>query len=233
MNLPFTGRTIIVTGGFGVLGRALSALLCDRGARVVALDLSDTPEHLTQADNYLPLGGVNLTDASSTNQALKRAAEVLGHIDSIVNVAGGFAWETFEEGDLETWDRQYQMNLRTAVVATNSALPYLLKGDNGRVVNVSALAALKAGLGVSAYAASKAGVARFTESLAEELKQRNVTVNAVMPSIIDTPSNREAMADADFSAWVTPEALSEVIAFLLSDAGEAVTGACVPVSGRV
>lgn len=233
MTGSLNGRTVVVTGGFGVLGRTLATVLNDCGARVAALDLSDVPDSLGRTDAYLPLGGVNLTDSESANEAVKAVAEAFGRIDSVVNVAGGFAWETFESGELDTWDNQYQMNLRTAVTSTHSVLPYLLEAGNGRIVNVSALAALKAGLGVSAYAAAKAGVARFTESLAEELKQRDVTVNAVMPSIIDTPSNREAMADADFSAWVTPEALSNVIVFLLSEEGRVMTGACLPVAGRV
>lgn len=233
MNLPLHGRSVIVTGGFGVLGRALAAALSARGARVAALDLSDVPHGLVPTTDYLPLGGVNLADSVSATSAVRAVADAFGHIDSVVNVAGGFAWETFEDGALDTWDRQYQVNLRTAVASTHSVLPYLLEAGNGRVVNVSALAALKAGLGVSAYAAAKAGVARFTESLSEELKKRDVTVNAVMPSIIDTPSNREAMPDADFSSWVTPEALSNVIAFLLSDEGKVMTGACLPVAGRV
>tara|TARA_Y100001001_G_C8015031_1_gene311268 strand:+ start:5676 stop:6377 length:702 start_codon:yes stop_codon:yes gene_type:complete len=233
MSRQLDGKTVIVTGAFGVLGRALSSVLKDRGARVAGLDLSACPSDLQAEENFLPIGGVNLTEESSAKDALASVAEKFQQIDCIVNVAGGFAWETFEQGSLDTWDVQYQMNLRTAVVATHSALPYLLSSGNARVVNVSALAALKAGLGVSAYAAAKAGVARFTESLAEELKHRNVTVNAVMPSIIDTPNNREAMADADFSNWVNPEALAGVISFLLSDEGSVITGACLPVPGRV
>ena len=164
---------------------------------------------------------------------MNQVIETFGRINAVVNVAGGFAWETFESGSLDTWDRLYQMNVRTAIVSTKAALPHILSAGNGRVINVSALAANKAGLGVAAYAASKAGVARFTESLAEELKARDVTVNAVMPSIIDTPTNRADMPDQDFTSWVTPEALSAVIAFLLSAEGQVITGTCLPVSGRV
>ncbi|MBQ0741848.1 MAG: SDR family NAD(P)-dependent oxidoreductase [Pseudomonas sp.] len=233
MTLSLQGRAVIVTGGFGVLGSALTKLLLERGARVAALDLSDVPAALTASADFLPLGKVNLAETASAEQAMNQVIETFGHIDAVVNVAGGFAWETFESGSLDTWDRLYQMNVRTAIVSTKAALPHILSAGNGRVINVSALAANKAGLGVAAYAASKAGVARFTESLAEELKTRDVTVNAVMPSIIDTPNNRADMPDQDFSAWVTPEALSAVIAFLLSAEGQVITGACLPVSGRV
>ncbi|HDZ57800.1 MAG TPA: SDR family NAD(P)-dependent oxidoreductase [Pseudomonas xinjiangensis] len=233
MTLSLQGRAVIVTGGFGVLGSALTRLLLERGARVAALDLNEVPASLAATADFLPLGKVNLTETGSAEQAMSRVVDTFGHIDAVVNVAGGFAWETFESGSLDTWDRLYQMNVRTAIVSTKAALPHILSAGNGRVVNVSALAANKAGLGVSAYAASKAGVARFTESLAEELKQRDVTVNAVMPSIIDTPTNRADMPDQDFTAWVTPEALAAVIAFLLSAEGQVITGACLPVSGRV
>ncbi|MCL5042105.1 MAG: SDR family NAD(P)-dependent oxidoreductase [Gammaproteobacteria bacterium] len=233
MTLSLQGRAVIVTGGFGVLGSALSTTLLERGARVAALDLSAAPDSLAPTVDYLPLGNVNLTDSASAERAMTQVVEAFGHIDALVNVAGGFAWETFEEGDLATWDRMYQMNVRTAITGTQAALPHILRAGKGRVVNVSALAALKAGLGVSAYAASKAGVARFTESLAEELKYRDVTVNAVLPSIIDTPGNRADMPNEDFSRWVSPEALSAVIAFLLSDEGQVITGACLPVSGQV
>jgi NAD(P)-dependent dehydrogenase (short-subunit alcohol dehydrogenase family) len=125
----------------------------------------------------------------------------------------------------------YTMNLRSAVAASQAVLAHLQSG--GRIVNIAAAAALKAASGMGAYAASKAGVMRFTEALAEELKDRGITVNAVLPSIIDTPANRADMPDADATRWVSPEALGRVIAFLLSDDAAAITGACLPVTGRV
>ena len=137
------------------------------------------------------------------------------------------------DGSIDTWDRLYQMNLRSAVLACQHALPWLLQGGNGRIVNVGALAAQKAASGMGAYAASKAGVARLTESLAEELKDRGVTVNAVLPSMLDTPANRADMPDADATRWVAPASLAAVIAFLLSDDASAITGALIPVAGRV
>lgn len=228
------GKVVVVTGGFGVLGNALGQHLRSFGARVALLDRAETAHApLADDDASLSLGGVDLTSQDSATAALKQAAEYFGRIDGLVNVAGGFAWETVESGSLDTWDRLYQMNLRTAVVTSQAVLAHLFAGEGGRIVNVSAQASLKAGKGMGAYAASKAGVARLTEALAEELKDRHITVNAVLPSIIDTPANRADMGDADFSRWVSPQQLASVIAFLLSDAAEAVTGACLPVSGRV
>ncbi|HEY5798576.1 MAG TPA: SDR family oxidoreductase, partial [Burkholderiaceae bacterium] len=115
-----------------------------------------------------------------------------------------------------------------------AALPHLLAASGRRaIVNVGALAALKGEMGKGAYAAAKAGVLRFTEALAEELKERDITVNAVLPSIIDTPANRADMGDAQAARWVAPDALAAAIAFLLADDSRAVTGACLPVAGRV
>ncbi|MFJ3483185.1 SDR family oxidoreductase [Pseudomonas sp. NPDC090202] len=233
-NAPLQEKVIVVTGGFGVLGSALGQYLRDRGARIALLDRAATTQAGERDEsNVLALGGVDLTSVESANSAFRQVAEHFGRIDGLVNVAGGFAWETLEGASLSTWDHLYQMNLRTAVVASQAVLAHLLAPQGGRVVNIGAQASLKAGLGMGAYAASKAGVARLTEALAEELKDRHITVNAVLPSIIDTPTNRTDMPDADFSRWVSPTQLAAVIAFLLSDAADAVTGACLPVSGRV
>jgi NAD(P)-dependent dehydrogenase (short-subunit alcohol dehydrogenase family) len=126
----------------------------------------------------------------------------------------------------------YKINLRSAVVACQAALPYLLRGGGGRIVNVGAMGAIKAGAGMGAYAASKAGVGQLTEALADELKDRGITVNAILPLTLDTAKNRLDMPQADFSRWVAPADAAEVIAFLLSDQARAVTGALIPVVGR-
>jgi NAD(P)-dependent dehydrogenase (short-subunit alcohol dehydrogenase family) len=231
MALALHDRVYIVTGGFGSLGRALAGELDGRGARIALIDRASAPAGLQDGERVLTLGGVDLGADGSLQRALAQVVQRWQRIDGLVNVAGGFAWETLADGSLDTWDRLYAMNLRSAVAASQAALRHLQAG--GRIVNVGALAALKAAAGMGAYAASKAGVMRFTEALAEELKDRGVTVNAVLPSIIDTPANRADMPNADFGRWVTPRALSQVVAFLLSDEAAAVTGACLPVTGRV
>ncbi len=179
------------------------------------------------------LGEVNLGDAAATARAFDTVAGALGGLDALVNLAGGFRWETLEAGSIDSWDQLYAMNLRTAMLASQHALPHLLKQPDASIVNVGALAAQKAALGMGAYAASKAGVARLTEAMAEEFKDRQLRINAVLPSIIDTPANRAEMPDADTSRWVAPDALAAVIAFLLSPDARAITGACIPVAGRV
>lgn len=233
MSGPLQDKTIIVTGGFGALGSAVGRLLLERGAQVALLDRAEVPAGLGDAPGLLALGNVDLTCADSAQAAVAEVARHFGRLDGLVNVAGGFAWETLAGGDLETWDRLYRINLRTALVSSQAVLPLLLESPAGRIVNVGALAALKAGVGMGAYAASKSAVARLTEALAEELKDRGITVNAVLPSIIDTPANRADMPDADASRWVTPQALAKVIAFLLADDAAPITGACLPVGGRV
>ena len=151
----------------------------------------------------------------------------------MVNIAGAFRWQTVSEGDPAIWDLLFTVNVKTALNCSRAALPYLHQSRAGRIVNVGANAASKAGAGMGAYAASKAGVHRLTESLAEELKKDGITVNAVLPSIIDTPANRKDMPQADFAAWVTPAALAKVIQFLASPDAQPVTGALIPVVGQV
>lgn len=219
---------VAITGAAGALGRAAVSVLRDAGWTVAGIDLGDVP-----ADGVdLALGGVDLSDEQAVGAAADRIAEALGGLDGLVNIAGGFSWETVTDGSVATWDRLYGMNVRTALIATRALLP-LLRDGGGSVVNIGAAASVKAAAGMGAYAASKAGVARLTEALAEELKDDGVRVNAVLPSIIDTAANRADMPDADFSRWVAPEQLAGVIAFLLSPAATPITGALIPVTGRV
>ena len=156
-----------------------------------------------------------------------------GELSGLVNVAGAFRWGTVQEGELDNWDYLFRVNLKTAVTASKAALPLLTAQEAARIVNIGAGAANKATAGMGPYAASKAAVARLTEALAEEFKETGLTVNAVLPSIIDTPRNRADMPGADVSRWVKPEAIADVIAFLLSRRADAVTGALIPAFGRV
>jgi len=221
-------RSVIVTGGFGVLGQAVAAAFAAQGDSVARIDFAaSAPEALP---NALDIGGVDLTDAAATEAAIARVVAERGGIDVLVNVAGGFTWETLEDGSIASWAKMQSMNLMTAATITKAALPALTQSGSGRIVNIGAGAAVKAGMGMGAYAASKSGVHRLTEALAEELAGKGVTVNAILPSIIDTPTNRADMPDADFSAWVQPAAIADVILFLASDAARSVTGALIPVT---
>ena len=221
-------RSIIVTGGFGILGQAVAKAFAAQGDKVARIDFAASPA--TTLENTLDIGGIDLTDAVATQAALDKVAAAHGGIDVLINVAGGFTWETLEGGSIETWARMQTMNLMTAVTITKLALPLLTKASKGRIVNIGAGAAVKAGMGMGAYTASKAGIHRLTEALAEELAGSGVTVNAVLPSIIDTPANRADMPDADISQWVKSEAVADVILFLASPAARAITGALIPVT---
>ena len=225
------GKIVVITGAFGALGRTVAARAAAEGATVVAVDYApEPPAELVEAlgDGAIVKGGVDLSDATAAQAAITSA----GWVDVLINIAGGFAWETVGEGDIATWDRLHGVNVMTTLNACRAALPLLVQSSAGRIVNIGANGAVKAGTGMGAYAASKAGVHRLTEALAEEYKGK-VTVNAVLPSIIDTAANRADMPDADFSTWVSPDELASVILFLSSDAASAVTGALIPVTGRV
>ena len=226
--------TVVITGAFGALGAALARRFAERGARLGLLGRGAVPGWATQEFGapHVLLGGVDLTVPEAAGTAMKAVAATTGGLQVLVNVAGGFRWETLEKGAVTTWELMFAMNLKTAVVACKAALPYLFAAGGGRIVNVGAGAAARAGAGMGAYAASKAGVERLTEALAAELRDHNVTVNAILPGIIDTPANRAAMPDADVTHWVEPEAVADVVVFLASDAARAVNGAAVRVFGR-
>ena len=224
------GKIIVVTGASGALGKVVVATALARGARVAAIDHAASTMKATP--DRIELGGVDLTDASEAKKAIDAAASHFGKLDALVNIAGGFAFETTAEGDPKTWQRMYALNVLTALNASRSAIPHLSASGAGRIINVGAMGALQAGAGMGAYAASKAGVHRLTEALAAEWKGK-ITVNAVLPSTIDTAANRASMPKADFTKWVSPKELADVILFLASDAASAVTGALIPVSGRV
>ena len=179
-----------------------------RGRRAIT-----RPRKYAATSNRLELGGVDLTDAAQAKTAIDAVAAHFGRLDALVNIAGGFAFETVAEGDTKTWQRMYALNVLTALNASRAALSHLAASGAGRIVNVGAMGALQAGSGMGAYAASKAGVHRLTEALAAEWKGK-ITVNAVLPSTIDTPANRASMPKADFGKWVTPQELAEVILFL-------------------
>ena len=222
-------RVIAVTGGHGVLGRAVVQAAVADGLKVAVIDHASG--HAVP-DGVLELGGVDLTDPASAARAVDAVVAHFGRLDALLNIAGGFVWQTTDDAD-PAWERMFALNLKTALNASRAALPHLKRSDEGRIVNVGANGAVRAAAGMGAYAASKAGVHKLTEGLAEELKTTSVTVNAVLPSILDTDQNRKDMPDADPARWVRPADLARVMLFLASPESRAITGALIPVTGRV
>jgi NAD(P)-dependent dehydrogenase (short-subunit alcohol dehydrogenase family) len=214
---------VVVTGAFGALGQAVLAELGALGRPVAAVDLAGAPAGLSAEALY---GGVDIAEPQAVAECFAQIARQHGKIAGLVTVAGGFVWQPVDGGDIGAWDAMYRSNLRTAALACAQILPYLA-APGAAIVTIAAAATSRPGTGMAAYAASKAGVIALTESLAEELRPRGVRVNAVLPTIIDTPANRAAMPDADIAAWVAPSEIAKVIAFLLSDRAACITGAAI------
>ncbi len=222
-------RVVAITGGYGALGRAVVEAAQALGLSVAVI--GRTPPRQPNPDVF-EINGVDLTDPAQAKTAIQSVVAHFGRLDALLNIAGGFVWSPVES-DGDEFERMHALNVKTTLNASRAALPHLKASSEGRIVNIGANGAIKAGHGMGAYAASKAGVHRLTEALAEELKSTPVTVNAVLPSIIDTAANRADMPDADPSKWVAPADLAAVILFLASPEARAVTGALIPVTGKV
>lgn len=219
-------RRVVITGGFGALGRAVTESFAALGDRVVLIDFArQVPDEFAAFESVVD---VDLADPVRAQYAMARAASMLGGIDVLVNTAGAYAWELAGSESFVTLQRMWLANAASCFNACIAALPHMPHG--GRIVNVGAAAAAKGTAGHSGYAAAKAAVARITEALADEVSDRVIAINAVLPGIIDTVPNRAAMPDVDPSAWTAPAAIADVIAFLASRQARAINGALVPVT---
>ena len=223
--MSLAGKKIVITGAAGGLGAGVAGVASAQGAEVVLLDMVDG-----FTSEFGQAYSVDLLDAVAVQDVFRK----IGDFDVLANIAGGFDMGPSVDGtEDEFWQRMFDINVTTLRRGLKTAVPILVSRGSGSIINVGALGALEGSAHMGAYQASKATVMRLTESLSEEVKAAGVNVNAVLPSVIDTPSNRDAMPDADFDAWVSPSDLGEVICFLGSDAARAVHGALVPVRGLV
>ncbi len=223
-------KVVAVTGANGNLGRAVVKTALDRGAEVVLLDLSfgaDLPEPPKgRAKRY----ELDMLDQKATEECFNS----IGPIDVLCNTAGGFAMgQPVHLTTDEDWTRMFDLNVRTLLNGVRTVVPGMAERGSGRIINVAAVGGLTGGALMAPYAAAKSVVMRITESMSSELKQRGINVNCVLPSIIDTPQNREAMPDEDFSTWVSPEQLADVICYLASAEASGLHGACIPVKNLV
>ena len=232
--MRFDRRTVLVTGAAGNLGRAVAQIFADGGARLVLLDLDRARLEgaFGAAAGDRLLAPADLLDCASTAAAVQAAASRFGGIDVLCHLAGGFRMgEAVHETSDATWDFLQDLNARTLINVAQAVVPLMLAAGRGRIVTVGAAAALKGAARMGAYCAAKDGVIRLTEAMSAELRDRGINVNCVLPSILDTPENRADMPEADPSRWVAPAALADVVAFLASDAAQAIHGAALPVTG--
>ncbi len=233
--MELTGKTAIVTGGSGNVGRAVVRRLTAEGAGVVVADLAPPRQEDLAAMGdaaSVRFHETDLTDEAAVRQLVSAAGED-GGPDLLINVAGGFRFgprvEDLAEAD---WDAMLQLNLKSAFLCIKSVLPGMKQRNYGRIVSIAARSGLRGDAMVAPYAVSKGGVILLTQSVADEVKDYDINVNAVLPSIVDTPPNREAMGSANFGRWVQADDLAEVILFLASDRSRAITGAAIPVYNR-
>lgn len=228
------GQVVMITGAAGTLGRAVAAAFKDAGARLVLLDVVAgglDAAYGKESDAALPLV-VNLADKTALAAAVDAAKAKFGGIDVVCNIAGGFDMgPTVHETSDALWTKLMDINVGTLLNVVRAVVPVMLATGSGKIVNVGAMGGLVGRGNMGAYSASKSVVIKLTESMSAELREKGINVNCVLPSIIDTPPNRADMPSADFSKWVSPAALADVIVFLASDKARAIHGAAVPVVG--
>jgi len=228
-------RVAMITGAAGNLGQATTRTFIEAGTHTALVgrgagSLRSVYPELVGSPDHMLIEGVDLGDPSAAATIVSDVMGRFGRIDVLVNTVGTYRGGLpVQDEDIETWDLLYTANVRTTVLMCRATIPAMLENGSGRIINVAARAALAGGANAAAYSASKSGVVRLTESLAAELRDSNINVNCVLPGTIDTPKNREAMPDADFSRWVTPNAVADVILFLSSEESRGVSGAAIPV----
>ena len=237
MHKP-TEQVVIITGAVGNLGAATAQAFQMAGDKTVLVDrsqdkLRDVFSSIANSPDHLLAGGVDLSEPASLVKLVADALSRFGRIDALVHTVG--AWrggKPVHQDDLANWDFLFNVNLRTTLLCCRAVIPQMLKQGRGKIITVASRDGLKGSAGYAAYSASKSAVLRLAESLADELKASNINVNCILPSTIDTPQNRVAQPGADFTKWVEPAAIADVILFLASDGSRAINGAAIPVFGR-
>lgn len=234
----FTNKVVMITGAIGNLGAVLARSFQASHARLALVDRGKDrlkevfPDMLDSAD-YLLINCADLMDENEVEVSVAKAIQHFGRIDVLVNTVGGFrAGKMLHETPVETLEFMLSLNAKAIFIACKLVIPRMLDGGSGKIINLAARPGLEGKAGMSAYSASKSAVLRFTESMSAELKDQGINVNCVIPGTIDTQPNREAMPEADFSTWVKPESLADVILFLASEAARDIHGAAIPVYGR-
>ncbi len=235
--MTFKGKSGIITGGTGALGRAVTEAFVKAGARVAVPYIVDEEVQLLKLKlkrsmTNLFLQKADLFKESNVTNSVGFFAKKLRRIDFLVNLVGGyFGGPRIAETDERDWDRMMRLNLKPTFLACKAVLPYMVKRKYGRIVNIASESGLRGEGTLGAYSVSKSGVLRLTETIADEYREYNITANAILPRIIDTPANREAIPKASFSKWPKPEEIAKIVLFLTSDDSKLVSGAAIPVYG--
>lgn len=232
--MDFTNQTVVLTGAAGNLGRAVAGAFADRDANLVLVDLRQE----TLAERFGGEGdrrlfvAADVLQQSKAQEVVARAIKRFRRIDVLCNVAGGFRMgEAVHETSDEAWSFLFDINVRSVLNMVRAVVPAMLEQGEGKIINIGARAGCRGAANMAAYCASKAVVIRLTESMAAELRERNINVNCVLPTTLDTPQNRADMPDVDPAAWVAPGDLAQTIVFLASPAARAIHGAALPVVG--
>lgn len=235
--MRFKDKVAVITGGTGGLGKAVVSVFLGNGAKVFSTNtrtgqLGDSSELKEVYKDRLIFGKADVTKANDMAKAVERTMRNFGRIDFLINIVGGFAMASVLDTDQALWDKMMNMNLNSVFVSSKAVLPQMMEQKYGRIINIGARPALTGVKNMSAYGASKAAVINLTQSMADELSDCNINVNAIIPGTMDTPRNRKDMPKADFKKWVKPEDIAEVITFLCSKEGDKISGAILPVYGK-
>jgi len=228
---------VIVAGGTGGLGRAISLAFLEAGDRVIVThrrreDLAALEKMAGASVVRLEGRETDVTREADVRALVGSIVDRHGRLDILVNAVGGYGGgkKSWEE-DPALLDRMLDLNLRSGYALTRAAVPAMIARGRGAIVNVAAKAALDHAAGLAAYAASKAAAVAMIDSLAADLEGSGVRANSILPSIIDTEANRKAMPRADFAKWPKPEEIARVVLFLCSDDARLISGAAIPVYG--
>lgn len=243
MNSANQNKLCLVTGALGHLGQALSGCLLEEGYHVVGVGSGGTSnENFKKTDFFKYVSGketwtfysANLTSEEEVAQLFQSVSQNNNSLVALVNLVGGiYPWSMLHEVESKTWDAAIDLNLKTAFLCSREALKVMIPQRSGKIINIGALAGIRGNTMAGPYGAAKAALINMTETMAEENKGNNIQVNAVVPGIIDTPTNRQSMPDADFSTWVKPQSIAEVISFLVSEKSNALTGSVLRVTGKL
>lgn len=243
MGFNFSNKVILVTGGTGALGRIVSRSFLNQSPKAMVVTYRTGKESLKRSTELINVSGqstviptsiefvkTDITKEEEIKNLISIIIESHGRIDILVNVVGGYiGGKSVIELEESDWDKMIDINLKSAFLISKHVIPLMISNHYGKIVHISSLAGAKADGNDSAYAASKAGLIRFVESASKEVRKSNININCILPSIIDTEANRTAIPTADFSKWINPEDLANVIMFLCSDDSKIINGSAIPI----